>query len=261
MAEIQIETTQNVTINFRAADAGERILAYFIDSIIKTAYIGVVAFILFRLEKNGGKKIIPDIDNDFWSFFATIIIFGLPIIFYTIAQETLLQGQTLGKKLTKIKVVKIDGYRANFLDYFIRWTMRIVDFYSIIIPGVIALISIGTSKNQQRLGGMASGTAVISLKQKVSIDHTILQNVEEGYQPVYSSVIKLSDNDVRIIKENFLLAVKNNDFKTLGILREKITNVIGEEPHKDITTENFIKRVLKDYNHYTGMSNLVDRVF
>ena len=56
-----------------------------------------------------------------------IIVIGAPILFYTIVSETLLMGQTLGKKLVKIRVVKIDGYRASFLDYFIRWVMRFVD--------------------------------------------------------------------------------------------------------------------------------------
>lgn len=250
MAEIQITTTQNVTINFKAADAGERILAYFVDSVIKYAYVGVVAFIVFRLEKNGGSKILPNIDGDPWSFMAVIILLGIPVIFYTLVQEVLLQGQTLGKKMVKIKVVKIDGFRANFLDFFTRWVMRIVDVS--LFSGVVALVSIGSSKKHQRLGGMASGTGVISLKQKVTIDHTILQEVEENYKPVYLSVIKLSDNDARIIKENFLRAKENNDHKTLSILKTKIIEVIEEEPHQDITTVNFISRVLKDYSYLTA---------
>ena len=250
MAEIQITTTQNVTISFRAAEAGERIAAYFIDGLIKSAYIGVLIFFIVRLEKNGGKELLPNYDNDPWSFFAVIILLGIPVIFYTITQETVLQGQTIGKRLMKTKVVKIDGFRAGFLDFFIRWIMRIIDID--LFSGIIALVSIGSSKKHQRLGGIASGTAVISLKNKVTIDHTILQEVESDYKPVYSSVIKLSDNDARIIKENFLRAVKNVDHRTLNILKEKIIAVIEEEPHKDITAENFIRRVLKDYNHYTA---------
>jgi len=250
MAEIQITTTQNVTISFKAAEAGERILAYFVDGLIKYSYVGVVAFIVVRLEKNGAGKILPDMDGDPWSFMAVIILLGLPVIFYTLVQETLLQGQTLGKKVAKVKVVKIDGFRAGFLDFFIRWVMRIVDVS--LFSGVVALVSIGSTKKHQRLGGMASGTGVISLKKKISIDHTILQEVAEDYKPVYLSVIKLSDNDVRIIKENFLRAKKNNDHKTLTILKTKIVNVIGEEPHPDITINNFISRVLKDYSYLTA---------
>ena len=98
---------------------------------------------------------------------------------------------------------------------------------------------------------MASGTGVITLKNKVNISHTILQEVADNYKPTYLSVIKLSDNDMRIIKENFLRAKKANDHKTILILKEKIVGVIEEEPHPDVTAESFIKCVLKDYNHFT----------
>ena len=48
MVELQINTTQNVNINFIAASVGERILAYIIDWIIKIAYIVVTYQIVFN---------------------------------------------------------------------------------------------------------------------------------------------------------------------------------------------------------------------
>jgi len=249
MAEIQITTTQNVTIAFTAAEVGERILAYFIDLVIKIAYICTLIRLFGSFTGSGGMKIEENFDADPWSVMAIFILLGAPVFFYTIVLESVLMGQTVGKKLAKIQVVKIDGYRVTFLDFFIRWVMRFVDIN--IFSGVVALVSIGSSKNHQRLGGMASGTAVISLKNKVNISHTILQEVAEDYQPTYLSVIKLSDNDVRIIKENFLRAKKANDFKTILLLKEKIIGVIEEKPDKDVTAENFINCILKDYNHFT----------
>ncbi len=249
MAEIQITTTQNVIINFKAAELGERIIAYFIDLLIKIAYIFLISFIFSMAAKPLGALIENDFPEDPWSIMAILIIIGSPIIFYTIVWETLLMGQTLGKKIMKIRVVKIDGYRASFLDYFIRWVMRLVDIS--LFSGIVALVAIGSSKKHQRLGGMASGTAVIALKNKIGINHTILQEIKEDYKPTYSSVIKLSDNDVRIIKENFLRARKNKDHKTMLILKDKIINVIEEKPHPDVTTENFIRCIINDYNHYT----------
>ncbi|WP_298506068.1 RDD family protein [uncultured Maribacter sp.] len=249
MAEIQITTTQNVTIAFTAAEVGERILAYFIDLVIKIAYVGVILFLIGSFSSSGGIELEENFNVDPWSVMAIIIILGAPVFFYTIISESLLLGQTVGKKLVKIQVVKIDGYRATFLDFFIRWVMRFVDIN--IFSGVVALVSIGSSKNHQRLGGMASGTAVITLKNKVNISHTILQEVADNYKPTYLSVIKLSDNDMRIIKENFLRAKKANDFKTILLLKEKIIGVIEEDPLPDVTAENFIKCILKDYNHFT----------
>ncbi len=64
-----------------------------------------------------------------------------------------MEGQTPGKKLMKIRVVKIDGYQAGFGDYMIRWVFRLID---VSFAGVVGLISMIVSKNNQRLGDIAS---------------------------------------------------------------------------------------------------------
>ncbi|MGS2740449.1 RDD family protein [Sinomicrobium sp. M5D2P17] len=244
MAELQINTTQNVNISFTAASIGERILAYVIDMLIKVAYVVVVYQILFGLL--AFDRFLSDMDQ--WSQIAIVLIFFLPFIFYTLLFESMLEGQTPGKRLLKIKVVKIDGYQASFPDYLIRWFLRIVDIN--MLSGIIAIISIVVSEKSQRLGDMTAGTSVISLKNNVTIDHTILENLQEGYQPVYPSVIRLSDNDARIIKETFLSAKKSRDRLVMLKLKTKIEEVIqvrAVEPD----VNSFIDRVLKDYNYFT----------
>lgn len=244
MVELQINTTQNVNINFTAASVGERILAYGIDWIIKIAYIIVTYQLMFKLFNLD--EVLEGMDQ--WSEIATYLIFYLPVIFYTLIFETILDGQTLGKRIMKVKVVKIDGYQASLADYVVRWFFRIVDLN--MMSGVVALIAIVTSKKNQRLGDMTAGTAVIALKDKVNISHTILEELKDDYKPMYPTVIKLSDNDARIIKDTFLTAKSSRDYATLIKLREKIIEVtdIKEKYGSDIL---FIDTVLKDYNYYT----------
>lgn len=249
MSDIQITTTQNVIINFKSADIGERILAFFLDSLVKMAYIGVIIWLLFGLTEFGNYLFSDLAGNDGWSVFAIIIIFGIPVIFYTITLETFIGGQTIGKKIVKIQVVKIDGYQASFSDFLIRWVMRLIDVN--LFFGIIGLATMGSTKNQQRFGGLASGTAVISKKNKFDISHTILQEIEEGYVPTYFSVIKLSDNDVRIIKENYEKAIAIEDHKTLLQLKAKIVAVIEEDPKEEYRVGKFISTIIKDYNHFT----------
>jgi uncharacterized RDD family membrane protein YckC len=247
MAIIQITTTQNANINFNAAEIGVRILGWFIDFIIKSAYIGVVVWFLFVLTELG-EFLFNAAGKDMWSMFAIIIIIGFPVIFYTLLMETFVNGQTIGKIIVKTQVVKIDGYQAGFTDYFIRWIMRIIDVN--LFFGIIGLVTMGSSKNHQRVGGLASGTAVISKKNKINISHTILENLQSDYKPTYTSVIKLSDNDVRIIKENYKRVKNKDDQKTLLAIKNKIIQVIGEEP-KTSSTIDFIEIILKDYNYFT----------
>ena len=236
MAELQINTTQNVKINYIAAGAGERLVAYLIDVAIKWGYLIILSW---------GFGAFNDLDT--WSQIGLNTLLSLPVIFYTLLQEVFLDGQTLGKKAMKIRVVKIDGYQASLADYLIRWFFRIVDIY---IFGM-GLFFIAFSKKTQRIGDMAAGTSVISIKDRVLMSHTILEHLKEGYLPTYPSVIKLSDNDARIIKETFTTAKTAGDFKTLIKLRTKIMEVAEIKERKHRNDVEFIDTILKDYNYYT----------
>jgi uncharacterized RDD family membrane protein YckC len=244
MSELTIHTTQNVNINFTAASVGERIAAFFIDLAIMIAY-GIVIYMIFFYWL-GVHKAMYSMNP--WSKMAILLIFFLPIMVYSLVQESMFEGQSFGKKLMKIKVVKIDGYQAGFGDYLIRWFFRVIDIT--IFYGVIALIAIISSKKSQRLGDMMAGTSVITLKNNISINSTILEEIGNEYVPVYPMVIKLSDNDIRIIKDTFNAARASADFETVTKLRVKIESVTGIK-NQSGNEVDFIKTILKDYNFYT----------
>lgn len=244
MSELSITTTQNVNINFTAASIADRMFGYLLDLLVKMAYaITIFGVFFYWLKINDS---IAKMDN--WSQAAVYVLFYSPVIFYSLILESLLEGQTIGKRLMKTKVVKIDGYQASFGDYIIRWIFRIVDVN--ISSGVIGLITMIISKKTQRLGDMTAGTAVISLKNNISINHTILEEIDTAYVPTYPLVIKLSDNDARIIKETYNLAVSKRDYATLIKLRTKIEEVTGIKNTSGNDTD-FIRTILKDFNFYT----------
>ena len=244
MSELSISTTQNVVINFKAASVGERMYASLLDLLIKFAYIIVVTYVFFYLMGIG--SFIQNVDM--WSRMSVIILFFFPVMIYSVTLESIFEGQTIGKKLLKIKVVKIDGYQASFGDYLIRWLFRIVE--NNMLGGLIGLVAMIINSKTQRMGDVAAGTAVITLKNSISIDHTILEEIGEAYVPIYPLVIKLSDNDMRIIKDTFLVAEKKNDFETIDKLTKKIESVTGIKNQSDFQID-FIKTILKDYNFYT----------
>ncbi|MEZ4858203.1 MAG: RDD family protein [Flavobacteriaceae bacterium] len=236
MPELQINTTQNVKISYTASGAGERLIAYIIDWAIKVGYLIILSW---------GFNAFEGMDE--WSQIGINTVLSLPVIFYSLVLELFLNGQTLGKKLMNLKVVKIDGYQASLADYVIRWFFRIVDIY---IVG-IGFFFIAFSKKSQRIGDMAAGTAVISIKDRVTMGHTILENLTEDYVPTYPTVIKLSDNDARIIKETFATAKISKDYRTLIKLRDKIMEVAEIKTRKHQNDLEFIDVILKDYNYYT----------
>jgi len=243
MTQLSINTTQNVNINFTAASVGDRIFAQLLDILVMIAYVVVIGFFL---DITGLTTTIEAMDN--WSIMAVYGIIYSPIMFYTIVQESLWEGQTIGKRIMKTKVIKLDGYQAGFGDYLVRWLFRLVEVF--IGNGIIGLIAIIASQKNQRLGDMAAGTAVITLKNKVNINHTIIQDINSDYVPTYPLVIKLSDNDVRIIKETFEAAITTRDYATIIKLREKVLSVTGIK-NQSGNDQDFIRTLLKDYNYYT----------
>ena len=244
MSELSIVTTQNVNINFKQASVGERMLSFIIDMLIKIAYLLGFSYLIFNFF--GFEQMMNNLDP--CSQIAIIIILYSPFIFYSLVLESLFEGQTLGKRVMRIKVVKIEGYQAGFGDYLIRWLFRIIDV--LIGTGVIGLITMILNSKTQRLGDMAAGTAVISLKNDITINSTILQEIDDNYIPTYPLVIKLSDNDVRIIKETFNAARANNNQPLIRKLVEKIESVTGIK-NQSGENHDFIRTVLKDYSFYT----------
>lgn len=268
MKTLQIKTAQNVNINFTMANAGQRLLAFLSDNVVKFAYVYVVFYVF---DFQAVEKVFS---GDSWTIQAIAILVLLPVTFYTLYSEILLDGQTLGKKLLKIKVINEDGFKPSVTDYLMRWFLRIVDFNLFILLAVYVysssngrnneflmtllfilgklvglLLIVFTDKNQ-RFGDIIANTVVVYLKDEAKFSDTILENLTETYKPTYANVIKLSDNDVRIIKDTFKSAKKFSDYKTLIKLRSKIIEVTGIiSKHKSDT--DFIDTVLKDYNYYT----------
>ena len=248
MSQLSINTTQNVPIFFTTASIGQRLLAYAVDMVIKVAYLSSLVILL---RKTG---ILEEVGSwDHWSQMAFFLLFYMPVAFYSLLCESLMEGRTLGKKLLKIKVVKIDGYQASFGDYVMRWLFRLVDIDVMYLPGVLSMLF---SKHTQRLGDLAAGTAVITEKEKYNISHTILADITDGYVPSFTQaqILRFSDNDMRIIKESMTEAVKNQDLPLMQRLVTKLEEVM-QIRNPFAAQKDFLQKVIEDYSYYTGAMN------
>jgi len=220
-------------------------LGYIIDMIVKASYV-ISLYYLFRYLK----LLDLFINMETWGQIALFLAIYSPVTFYSLVSESLMEGRTLGKMVVKTRVVKIDGYQASFTDYFTRWIFRLIDIDMGFVPGVLSMLFTG---HTQRLGDLAAGTAVISEKSKYNLSHTILADINGDYEPYFSrtQMLQFNDNDMRIIKENALYAIQNRDAALMEKLTTKIEEVIRIK-HKFPTQEKFIRKVIEDYNYYTG---------
>ena len=67
-------------------------------------------------------------------------------------------GQTLGKRLLRIRVVRADGAPAGMREIAVRTVLRLVDGIGLYLVGLIVMMASG--ERRQRLGDLAAGTVV-----------------------------------------------------------------------------------------------------
>ena len=263
MANLSVKTTFNTKLNLDTDSLAKRIFAFVIDFAVIIAYMFIISLVMAFFNVDMWDAFEEDADRIYWGWTSLL---SLPILFYTLLSEVVSGGYTIGKYAVGTKVVKIDGFQPTFVDFFIRWIFRMVDIYfffilsivlgdnfsrvfSIYTIGLVGIIAITRSKKGQRLGDMVAGTSVIKSKVKHHMNITILKELSADYKPYYSQVLKLSDNDARIIKETYESARKINDYKLIRKLVVKLETVMNV---KNETEPNvFIERVLKDFNYYT----------
>jgi hypothetical protein len=66
------------------------------------------------------------------------------------------EGQTVGKRLMKLRVVRADGRPAGMREVGVRTILRVVDNY---LVGLIVMLA--TGERRQRVGDLAAGTIVV----------------------------------------------------------------------------------------------------
>ena len=235
MEEFQIETAQNVIIQQNVANLGDRILAYFIDSLIIFGYTILVILLLSALDLDAG---------NFWALY---LLVSLPAFLYYVLLETFWNGQTVGKYVMKTRVVKLDGSKPGFANYFVRWILRIVDIS--LTSGGGAIITILIRGNGQRVGDIAAGTTVISEKIKITINDTILKEVPKDYMPTYSQVTLFKDSEMHTIKNLYDTAILKGQHNVILSLNNKLVEVMQVKPKEKPII--FVETVIKDYNYYT----------
>ena len=162
-----IETPERVPLAFPLASIGNRFLAVAIDHTIQYLAIAAV-FVGFMMIAGAGQSTFgafESLDKEMPNWVIAVMIFVLFLLFagYFAVFEWLWDGQTPGKRLLKLRVIREDGRPITLWEAIARNLLRIFDaFPGFLLPIYSAgLIVIFMSGRDQRVGDLFAGTVVI----------------------------------------------------------------------------------------------------
>jgi uncharacterized RDD family membrane protein YckC len=150
-ATLQIRTPEGIVFSQTLASPVSRFLAWVVDLACVMVVMTVLRFLL------GVVQILsPDIAAAISVFLYFFITIG-----YAIVTEYWWRGQTLGKRVVRLRVVDAEGMRLEFSQIVIRNLLRVVDSLPIfyLVGGASAFLS----RKAQRLGDIAANTVVIRI--------------------------------------------------------------------------------------------------
>lgn len=192
---LTIQTPEQITMELALAGTGSRFLAIALDTVIQVVlYVAIILLAAFLIPAIHAKW-VPGA----WAGATAVFLLFCVYWGYFAAFETLWRGQTPGKRVIGIRVVKETGRPITAVEGIGRNLMRVVDGQFLYLVGVI---SVTLSRQNKRLGDYVAGTIVIHDKQTAEIKPD--WNFVESAEPALNlEVSKISEQELILI-ETFL---------------------------------------------------------
>jgi uncharacterized RDD family membrane protein YckC len=175
--EYTIDTPENVTFGYEIAGIGSRFIAALIDNIILgVLLLGLNIALLVLVSTLGGdpssvEQSLEQSSED-WVVGLIIAIYALLnfVIWwgYYLLFEWLWHGQTVGKRVAHIRVVRLDGAPVSFVPVAVRNLVRVVDFLP--VGYGVGVVTMFCNRQARRLGDFAAGTLVVKDQGELTLD-------------------------------------------------------------------------------------------
>jgi uncharacterized RDD family membrane protein YckC len=240
--KLTIDTPEQTALEYPIAGLGSRFLAILADTGIQIV-LGIFVMILgamigLGLSSFGG--VGPQ-----WTFAIIVLLLFLLNTGYFALFEIFWNGQTPGKRLAQVRVIKDDGRPIGAYEAIVRNAMRLVDT----LPALygIGLISIFLSRRSKRLGDFVAGTVVVHEKTLEGVRPYVETQIDETLPPIDSTKVTLEE--VRLI-ETFLNRRDNLDPAVRTTMATRIANRLADKMELKIfgwpRTERFLEAVIEE---------------
>ena len=135
-----IETPERVPLHFALASIGNRFIACAIDHTIQIVVLIGIVIVFLIISDDFGRRIT---NAPKWVIALLVVIQFIIINGYFAIFEWAWRGQTPGKLIMKLRVIREDGRPISFYEAMVRNLLRVIDFivppfYSIGLVSVFA---------------------------------------------------------------------------------------------------------------------------
>jgi len=215
--EYAIDTPESVTFAYEVAGIGNRFIAALIDTTLLFTgllLLNLLVFVVMGIMGNLDGGVMLDAAAPTWAEGLVIALYALlnfAIYWgYYILFEWIWNGQTPGKRVVKIRVLRMDGNPAGFVEVLLRNLVRPVDF----LPGGygLGLLVMLLNEKSRRLGDYAAGTLVIRELADVSLDALVARPssaapaVDEALLLAFPTIRRLTSADYELLQETLTRA-------------------------------------------------------
>jgi len=163
---LDIQTPENVAFGYQVAGIGSRFLATLLDTLI-IIFLQVVILVARLLLQSAFDRSGLSGTLSPW----VIALFGLiSFVFYSgyyVLFEMIWNGQSPGKRLVGLRVIRRDGTPITLSESLVRNLARLVDFLPFAYG--VGILSMFLDKQSRRLGDLAAGTVVVHDRAPISI--------------------------------------------------------------------------------------------
>jgi uncharacterized RDD family membrane protein YckC len=159
--QLTIDTPEQVAIHFPIAGIGSRFLAVLADTIVQILLYLVIFLLIFAIVSSAPRinGFVLERLGDKWIIAAIILFYFLLYWGYYTLFEAFWNGQTPGKRLCKLRVIRDSGRQITLFESMTRNLIRVIDalpsFYAV---GIVTMLC---NRRNKRLGDFAAGTLVI----------------------------------------------------------------------------------------------------
>ncbi|MEB3355851.1 MAG: RDD family protein [Synechococcales bacterium] len=201
-----LSTPENVELEFTLAGIGNRAFALLIDYplwfITWAGFLVLWSFVSSEVV-NLVVRVTGNADTvELWLAAIALLVLFVLYVGYFILFETLWQGQTPGKRLAKIRVIRADGRPVGLTQATLRALLRPLDDFPFL--GIVGGLLIFFSKREQRLGDLLAGTLVIIEEQPATPTAIVLSPEADALAielPAIANLEQLLPDDFAVLRD------------------------------------------------------------